>query len=89
MPLFEPIVLVYHSRLIEQASPVSIAGACAPNASALRELSFRRMSEGALVETWEFKLSQPPSALWPLLADTNRIHEALEMPRYQIVVIEA
>ncbi len=44
------------------------------------------MSEGALVETWEFKLSQPPSALWPLLADTNRIHEALEMPRYSVVV---
>ncbi len=35
-------------------------------------------------ESWEFRLRQPPTALWPLLADTNRLFEALDMPRYTL-----
>lgn len=42
------------------------------------------MTDGAAAESWEFRLSQPPAALWPLLADTRRLHEALDMPRYEV-----
>lgn len=40
--------------------------------------------EGVLAETWEFRLSQEPARLWTALADTNRLFEALEFPRYAV-----
>ncbi|MEO1329039.1 MAG: hypothetical protein AAFW46_05195 [Pseudomonadota bacterium] len=43
-----------------------------------------RDADAPVAETWEFRLRQPPSALWPLLADTNRLFEALEMPRFTL-----
>ncbi|MEO1291705.1 MAG: DUF5939 domain-containing protein [Pseudomonadota bacterium] len=33
-------------------------------------------------------MSQPPLALWPLLADTNRLNEALDLPRYEVCTAE-
>ncbi|MCI4666133.1 MAG: hypothetical protein MRY74_15570 [Neomegalonema sp.] len=40
--------------------------------------------EGVAAETWEFRLSQEPATLWSVLADTNRLFEALEYPRYAL-----
>ena len=40
--------------------------------------------EGVTAETWEFRLSQEPARLWSVLADTNRLFEALEYPRYAV-----
>lgn len=40
--------------------------------------------EGVSAETWEFRLSQEPARLWSALADTNRLFEALEFPRYAL-----
>ena len=40
--------------------------------------------EGVSAETWEFRLSQEPARLWSVLADTNRLFEALEYPRYTL-----
>lgn len=44
------------------------------------------MSDGVVTEAFEFRLTQPPAALWPLLADTNRLNHALEMPRFAITL---
>ncbi|MEO0718005.1 MAG: DUF5939 domain-containing protein [Pseudomonadota bacterium] len=44
------------------------------------------MADAPLTETREFDLSQSPAALWPLLADTNRLNEALGLPRYALSV---
>ncbi|MEL6316842.1 MAG: hypothetical protein AAFR16_04280 [Pseudomonadota bacterium] len=40
------------------------------------------MSESATRESWEFRLSQAPGALWPILSDLPRLHEALDLPRF-------
>ncbi|MCI4660951.1 MAG: DUF5939 domain-containing protein [Neomegalonema sp.] len=41
-------------------------------------------SNESITESWDFRLSQSPLSLWPLLADTNRINEALDLPRYAL-----
>jgi class 3 adenylate cyclase len=37
--------------------------------------------------TWEWEFDQPPSAIWPLLADTARFNEAAALPKHQITEI--
>jgi class 3 adenylate cyclase len=39
---------------------------------------------GKIVRQWEWEFSAPPSALWPLLADTARFNEAAGLPRYSV-----
>ena len=40
-----------------------------------------------LSQTWEWDFNQPPSVLWPLLADTARFNEAASLPKHQITEI--
>ena len=42
------------------------------------------MRKGLIEKTYEWDLSAPPSQLWPLLSDTARLNEALDLPRYSI-----
>jgi len=42
------------------------------------------MRQGLIEKTYEWDLSAAPSQLWPLLSDTARLNEALDLPRYSI-----
>lgn len=41
----------------------------------------------ATVDEWEFALSQPREALWPILADTARLNEAMEIPALRVAPV--
>ena len=42
------------------------------------------MRKGLIEKTYEWDLSAAPSQLWPLLSDTTRLNEALNLPRYSV-----
>jgi hypothetical protein len=36
---------------------------------------------------WQWRIAQPPGAVWPLIADTARFNEAAKLPKYQVADI--
>lgn len=44
----------------------------------------RALQSQAMRRTWTWTFDLPPEKLWPLLADTNRLNEALGLPPYTL-----
>ncbi len=41
----------------------------------------------AISQSWSWEFDHPPSAMWPILADTARFNEAASLPKHQITEI--